>query len=50
VLCATVVNPEANERSNGVEHLPEGHDFSTNLWWRQLTNIDRTGGFTNILD
>jgi hypothetical protein len=33
VLGATKVDPEADERSNRVEHLPESHDLTTNLWW-----------------
>jgi hypothetical protein len=35
VLGASVVDPEADERSNRVEHLPEGHDLAADLWRRR---------------
>lgn len=48
VLGAGVVDPEADERSNRVEHLPERHDLAPDLWRSQLPDVDGTCGYETL--
>lgn len=41
ILCAGEVDPEADEGTNRIEHLPKGHDLSTDLSRCKLADIDR---------
>jgi hypothetical protein len=43
-----VADPVRDEGTDTVEHLPEGHDLSTNLWRSHLTNVDRAGSLITI--
>ena len=38
-----VVDPEANERTDGVKRLPESHDLAADLWRGQFTDVDWAG-------
>lgn len=49
IFSAGKVDPEADERSNRVEHLPESHDLTTDLWRSQFTNVDRARSCKNKL-
>lgn len=40
--------PVSKERSDGVEHLPECHDLTTDLSWCQLSDINWTGSLITI--
>lgn len=44
VLSTGVVDPVGNERTNGVEQLPERHDFATDFGWCDFSNVNRTSG------
>jgi len=49
MLPASVVDPVSNERADRVEQLPEGHDLSADLGWRDFSNVDRTCCESNTL-
>lgn len=49
VLASGVCNPEADEGTDGVEELPEGHDETTNLGWCHFTNVDWSSSESNTL-
>ena len=49
VLGGTEGDPVCNKRANGIEHLPEGHDLSTDLRRSKLSDINRTSSKSETL-
>lgn len=49
MLGASKVDPETDERSYRIEHLPESHDLAADLSRREFANVDGAGGCKVIL-